>query len=127
MNATIAATVYCIVGCNTGSPDKDALKVLECDTETGAAKIVQSVNGCEGTTYFQISKDGKTLYSAIGMVNQKTTAVRIIPVAGKGVGDTVEFGGLLGHAPIMRVSKFSCEKMIARKGRIPAPIHSFKN
>ena len=66
MNAIIAATVYCIVGCNTGSPDKDALKVLECDTETGAAKIVQSVNGCEGTTYFQISKDGKTLYSAIG-------------------------------------------------------------
>ena len=66
MNAMIAATVYCIVGCNTGSPDKDALKVLECDTETGAAKIVQSVNGCEGTTYYQISKDGKTLYSAIG-------------------------------------------------------------
>ena len=66
MNAMIAATVYCIVGCNTGSSDKDALKVLECDTETGAAKIVQSVNGCEGTTYFQISKDGKTLYSAIG-------------------------------------------------------------
>ena len=66
MNAMIAATVYCIVGCNTGSPDKDALKVLECDTETGAAKIVQSVNGCEGTTYYQISKDGNTLYSAIG-------------------------------------------------------------
>lgn len=65
MNTMIAATVYCIVGCNTGSPDKDALKVLECDTETGAAKIVQSVNGCEGTTYFQISKDGKTLYSAV--------------------------------------------------------------
>ena len=65
MNTMIAATVYCIVGCNTGSPDKDALKVLECDTETGAAKIVQSVNGCEGTTYFQISRDGKTLYSVV--------------------------------------------------------------
>ena len=65
MNTMIAATVYCIVGCNTGSPDKDSLKVLECDTETGAAKIVQSVNGCEGTTYFQISKDGKTLYSVV--------------------------------------------------------------
>ena len=65
MNAIIAATVYCIVGCNTGSPDKDALKVLECDAETGAAKIVQSVNGCEGTTYFQLSKDGKTLYSVV--------------------------------------------------------------
>lgn len=65
--------------------------------------------------------------AAIGMVNQKTTAVRIIPVAGKKVGDTVEFGGLLGHAPVMAVSRFSCEAMIARKGRIPAPIHSFKN
>ena len=62
----IATITYCIVGCNTGSPDKDSLKILECDTETGAAKIVQSVNGCEGTTYFQISKDGKTLYSAVG-------------------------------------------------------------
>ena len=65
--------------------------------------------------------------AAIGMVNQKTTAVRIIRVAGKKVGDSVEFGGLLGHAPVMKVSKFSCERMIARKGRIPAPIHSFKN
>ena len=65
--------------------------------------------------------------AAIGMVNQKTTAVRVIPVAGKKVGEKVEFGGLLGHAPIMKVSKFSCEKFVARKGRIPAPIHSFKN
>ena len=65
--------------------------------------------------------------AAIGMVNQKTTAVRVIPVAGKTVGDRVEFGGLLGYAPVMRVSPFSCERMIARKGRIPAPIHSFKN
>ena len=65
--------------------------------------------------------------AAIGMVNQKTTAVRIIPVAGKKVGDSVSFGGLLGHAPVMKVSKFSCERMIARTGRIPAPIHSFKN
>ena len=65
--------------------------------------------------------------AAIGMVNQKTTAVRVIPVAGKTVGDTVEFGGLLGHAPVMRVSPFSCEAFIARTGRIPAPIHSFKN
>ena len=64
---------------------------------------------------------------ALGMVNSKTTAVRIIPVIGKGVGDTVEFGGLLGHAPIMPVNPFSCEAFISRKGRIPAPIHSFKN
>lgn len=64
---------------------------------------------------------------AIGMVNQKTTAVRIIPVIGKGVGETVEFGGLLGYAPIMPVNPFSCEDFVNRGGRIPAPIHSFKN
>ena len=64
---------------------------------------------------------------AIGMINQKTTAVRLIPVIGKGVGETVEFGGLLGYAPIMPVNKFSCEAFINRGGRIPAPIHSFKN
>ena len=64
---------------------------------------------------------------AIGMVYQKTTAVRIIPVIGKGVGETVEFGGLLGHAPIMPVNRFGCESFVNRGGRIPAPIHSFKN
>ena len=64
---------------------------------------------------------------AIGMVNQKTTAVRIIPVVGKGVGETVEFGGLLGYAPIMPVNGFSYDAFVNRKGRIPAPIHSFKN
>ena len=65
--------------------------------------------------------------AAIGMVNQKTTAVRLIPVIGKGVGETVEFGGLLGYAPIMPVNNFSCDAFVARGGRIPAPIHSFKN
>ena len=65
--------------------------------------------------------------AAIGMVNQKTTAVRIIPVAGKEVGDSVEFGGLLGYAPVMPVNSYSCEKFVTRGGRIPAPIHSFKN
>lgn len=65
--------------------------------------------------------------AAIGMVNQKTTAVRIIPVIGKNVGDTVEFGGLLGYAPIMPVNSFDCSRFVGRKGRIPAPIHSFKN
>ena len=64
---------------------------------------------------------------AIGMVNSKTTAVRLIPAYGKTVGDGVEFGGLLGAAPVMRVSDYSSEKFIARKGRIPAPIQSLKN
>ena len=64
---------------------------------------------------------------AIGMINQKTTAVRLIPVIGKGVGETVEFGGLLGYAPIMPVNGFSCDAFVNRGGRIPAPVHSFKN
>ena len=64
---------------------------------------------------------------AIGMVNQKTTAVRLIPVIGKTVGDQAEFGGLLGYAPIMPVNTFDCSAFVNRKGRIPAPIHSFKN
>ena len=64
---------------------------------------------------------------AIGMVNQKTTAVRLIPVVGKGVGETAEFGGLLGYAPIMPVNQFDCSGFVNRGGRIPAPIHSFKN
>ncbi|MDN5351474.1 MAG: uncharacterized protein PWQ12_392 [Clostridiales bacterium] len=65
--------------------------------------------------------------AAIGMVNNKTTAVRIIPVIGKGIGEVAEFGGLLGFAPIMPVNGFSCEAFVNRGGRIPAPIHSFKN
>lgn len=65
--------------------------------------------------------------AAIGMVNNKTTAVRIIPVIGKDVGEMVEFGGLLGYAPVMAVKSFDCSSFIDRGGRIPAPIHSFKN
>ena len=64
---------------------------------------------------------------AIGMINQKTTAVRLIPVIGKGVGETVEFGGLLGYAPVMPVNPYSCDAFVNRGGRIPAPIHSLKN
>ena len=65
--------------------------------------------------------------AAIGMINSKTTAVRIIPVPGKGVGERVEFGGLLGYAPIMPVKTGSCADFIARGGRIPAPVQSMKN
>ncbi|MEE3437814.1 MAG: PFL family protein, partial [Lachnospiraceae bacterium] len=64
---------------------------------------------------------------ALGMVNAKTTAVRLIPAYGKKVGDRVEFGGLLGSAPVMPVNTFGCERFVNRGGRIPAPIHSFKN
>lgn len=65
--------------------------------------------------------------SAIGMINQKTTAVRIIPVEGKDVGEEAQYGGLFGYAPIMPVNRFDCSAFVNRKGRIPAPIHSFKN
>ena len=65
--------------------------------------------------------------AAIGMINAKTTAVRLIPAYGKSVGDSVEFGGLLGYAPIIPVNGYSCEKFVNRGGRIPAPIHSLKN
>ena len=64
---------------------------------------------------------------AIGMINNKTTAVRVIPVYGKSAGETVTFGGLLGYAPVMPVNKFDCSAFVNRGGRIPAPIHSFKN
>lgn len=65
MHTMLASIVYCIVGCNSGAPDKQALHVLACDTETGAAKIVQSVKGIEGTTYFAIDGEKKNLYSMI--------------------------------------------------------------
>ena len=65
--------------------------------------------------------------AAIGMINCKTTAVRLIPAYGKGIGDTIQFGGLLGYAPIIPVNGYSCEKFVRRGGRIPAPIHSLKN
>ena len=65
--------------------------------------------------------------AAIGIASGKTTAVRVIPVPGKGVGDSANFGGLLGWAPVMEVSRFSSADFAARGGRIPAPVHSFRN
>lgn len=64
---------------------------------------------------------------ALGMINNKTTATRLIPAYGKKVGEEVEFGGLLGSAPVMKVNEFGCSDFVNRKGRIPAPVHSFKN
>ncbi len=65
--------------------------------------------------------------AAIGIINNKTTSVRVIPVKGKKVGDIVSFGGLLGEAPVMAVNKFSSRDFVRRGGRIPAPLHSFRN
>ena len=95
----MASIVHCYVGCNTGSPDKQALHVLECDTETGAAKIVQSVKGVEGTTYFQVDKGGKFLYSVIGEEKD-----------GRKVGSVVRFpmdGWRLGA--VERLCELPCE------------------
>ena len=65
--------------------------------------------------------------AAIGMVNLKTTAVRLIPAIGKKVGDELNFGGLLGNGPVMELNSYSPAKLIARGGRIPAPMQSLKN
>ena len=107
---------------NAGALTIEKLEAMTCVCSVGLDMIAIPGSASAATISGIIADE-----AAIGMVNQKTTAVRVIPVAGKKVGDTVEFGGLLGHAPVMKVSEFSCEKMIARKGRIPAPIHSFKN
>jgi uncharacterized protein (UPF0210 family) len=107
---------------NAGALNIEKLEAMTCVCSVGL-DMIAIPGDTPATTIAGIIADE----SAIGMVNQKTTAVRIIPVAGKKVCENVEFGGLLGHAPIMAVSKFSCADMIARTGRIPAPIHSFKN
>lgn len=105
-----------------GSLSLEKLEAMTCVCSVGLDMI--AVPGdTKATTLAGIIADE----SAIGMVNQKTTAVRLIPVIGKGVGETVEFGGLLGYAPIMPVNSFSCDAFVQRGGRIPAPIHSFKN
>ena len=107
---------------NSGALTLEKLEAMTCVCSVGLDMIAIPGDTTESTLAGIIADE-----MAIGMINQKTTAVRLIPVIGKEVGDTVEFGGLLGYAPIMPVNKYSCEKMISRGGRIPAPIHSFKN
>ena len=107
---------------NAGALTIEKLEAMTCVCSVGLDMIAIPGN-TPATTIAGIIADE----SAIGMINQKTTAVRIIPVIGKNVGDTVEFGGLLGYAPIMPVNKFDCSAFVNRSVRIPAPIHSFKN
>ena len=99
---------------NAGSLTIEKLEAMTCVCSVGLDMIA-------------IPGDTKATTISIGMVNQKTTAVRVIPVVGKSIGETVEFGGLLGYAPIMPVNTFDCSAFVNRPGRIPAPIHSFKN
>jgi len=107
---------------NRGAINIEKLEAMTCVCSVGLDMIAIPGN-TPATTISGIIADE----AAIGMINQKTTAVRLIPVVGKDVGDTVEFGGLLGYAPIQAVNRFSCEEFVNRGGRIPAPIHSFKN
>jgi len=107
---------------NAGALTIEKLEAMTCVCSVGLDMIAVPGDTSAATVSGIIADE-----AAIGMVNQKTTAVRIIPVAGKKVGDTVEFGGLLGHAPVMAVNRFDCSAFVSRKGRIPAPIHSFKN
>ncbi|GBU11222.1 UPF0210 protein [Erysipelotrichaceae bacterium] len=107
---------------NAGALTLEKLEAMSCVCSVGLDMVAIPGN-TPATTISGIIADEM----AIGMINNKTTAVRIIPVIGKDVGDTAVFGGLLGYAPIMPVNKFSCADFINRGGRIPAPIHSFKN
>ena len=107
---------------NEGSLTIEKLEAMTCVCSVGL-DMIAIPGDTPATTISGIIADE----AAIGMVNQKTTAVRVIPVVGKGIGETVEFGGLLGYAPIMPVNKFDCSAFVNRVGRIPAPIHSFKN
>ena len=107
---------------NRGALTLEKLEAMTCVCSVGLDMIAVPGN-TPATTIAGIIADE----AAIGMINQKTTAVRLIPVIGKEIGDTVEFGGLLGYAPIQPVNRFSCAAFVNRGGRIPAPIHSFKN
>ncbi len=107
---------------NAGALTLEKLEAMTCVCSVGL-DMIAIPGDTKATTISGIIADEM----ALGMINQKTTAVRVIPVIGKGVGDTVEFGGLLGYAPIMPVNKFDCSAFVNRGGRIPAPIHSFKN
>ena len=107
---------------NAGALTLEKLEAMTCVCSVGL-DMIAIPGDTKATTISGIIADEM----ALGMINQKTTAVRIIPAIGKDVGDQVEFGGLLGYALIMPVNRFSCDAFVNRGGRIPAPIHSFKN
>ncbi len=107
---------------NAGALTIEKLEAMTCVCSVGLDMIVIPGDTSASTISGIIADE-----AAIGMINQKTTAVRVIPAYGKKEGDTVEFGGLLGSGPVMRVNGFECSEFVSRGGRIPAPIHSFKN
>lgn len=107
---------------NDGALTIEKLEAMTCVCSVGL-DMIAIPGDTKATTISGIIADEM----AIGMINQKTTAARLIPAVGKKVGDVVELGGLLGYAPVMPVNTFSCDAFVNRGGRIPAPIHSFKN
>ena len=118
----VSEDVGMIEAAERGALTLDKLEAMTCVCSVGLDMIAVPGDTSAETLSAIIADE-----AAIGMVNNKTTAVRIIPVPGKKVGDTVEFGGLLGHAPIMPVHPFASELFIRRGGRIPAPLHSLRN
>ncbi len=111
-----------VASVRSGALSLDKLEAMTCVCSVGLDMIALPGDTSPSTISAIIADE-----MAIGMVNNKTTAVRVIPVPGKAAGDWAEFGGLLGGAPIMAVNPFGSEAFIARGGRIPAPIHSFRN
>ena len=111
-----------IAAAKCGALQLDKLEAMTCVCSVGLDMIAVPGDTPASTLSAIIADE-----AAIGVVNTKTTAVRIIPAVGKKVGDMLEFGGLLGSAPIMPVHEFSSEAFVARGGRIPAPMHSLKN
>ncbi len=105
-----------------GALSLDKLEAMTCVCSVGLDMIVIPGDTPASTISAIIADE-----AAIGMINNKTTAVRVIPAVGKKIGDTVEFGGLLGSGPVMAVNKYSSDAFISRGGRIPAPINSLKN
>ena len=111
-----------IAAAKSGVLDIDKLEAMTCVCSVGLDMIAVPGDTSAETISAIIADE-----AAIGMVNSKTTAVRLIPVPGTQVGDRVEFGGLLGSAPVMPVHAESAARFIARGGRIPAPMQSLKN
>ncbi|MBR5231328.1 MAG: PFL family protein [Clostridia bacterium] len=118
----VSEDVGMIEAAERGALTLDKLEAMTCVCSVGLDMIAVPGDTSAETISAIIADE-----AAIGMVNNKTTAVRVIPVPGKKVGDTVEFGGLLGHAPIMPVHPFGSELFVRRGGRIPAPLHSLRN
>ena len=111
-----------IAAVERGSLSLEKLEAMTCVCSVGLDMIAIPGDTTAATISAIIADE-----AAIGMINNKTTAVRLIPVPGKDVGDRVEFGGLLGYAPVLGVKKFSAENFINRGGRIPAPVRSLTN